>query len=119
VKRRIEAGDLRQVWMTLAERLDQLDFAWQMIRCVPRCAAQFVEHVRRDSLWLRMRHPMDHAVSHGSDVCELLARFKPVDQETRRRHVVWHLRVTLEGRAFLRTPRECRSTSADPVEHSG
>jgi hypothetical protein len=34
VKRRVEAGHLRQFRMTLAERLDQFDLAGQMIRVV-------------------------------------------------------------------------------------
>jgi hypothetical protein len=63
VKRLVEAGDLPQTRTALAERLDQLDLAWQMIRCIRRCAMQFVEHVRRDWLRLGVRHPMDDTVS--------------------------------------------------------
>ena len=105
--------------MTRAERLDQLDLTWQVIRRIGRGAAQFVEHGRRDALRRRMRHPMDHAVSHGSYVRELLPGFEPVEQETRRRRVVSHLRVALAGGAVRRAPRQRHSISADPVERSG
>ncbi len=51
--------------------------------------------------------------------CELLPRFEPVDQETRCRRVVRHLRVTIAGRAFRRAPRQSRSAPADPVDLAG
>ncbi len=116
MKRRVKAGDLPQVWMTLAERLDQFDLAWQMIRRIRRCAMQRVEQFRGDSLRLRACHPMDHAVSHGPHHRELLPRFEPVDQETRRGPVVRRVPATVALRCV---PRQRRPVQSDPVHLSG
>jgi len=78
MKRRVKAGHLRQVRMTLEKCLDQPDLAWQMIRRIRHCAMQFGDNFRRDPRRLRVRHAMDYAVSHGSDRRELLPRFEPV-----------------------------------------
>ena len=88
VKRRVEAGHLRQFRMTLAERLDQFDLARQMIRVVRPDAMQFIQQFLSDHLGLGVFHAVDHAVSHGPDRCETVLLFEPINQEIRRRFVI-------------------------------
>ena len=104
VKRRVKAGYLRQLGMTLTKRPDQLDLARQMIRRIRHCATQFVDQFRGDTFRLRAGHPMHHAVSHSPHRRKLLPRFKPVDQDAWRGLVVRHLRVTLAGSASRCAP---------------
>src|SRR5581483_146750 len=104
VKHRVKAGDLWQMWMTIAKRLHQLDLEWQVIGCIGNGTMQFVEHVWRDSLRFRTRASVDYAMSHGCYRRELVPRSEPVNQESRCWLVVRHLRVTIAGRAFRRSP---------------
>ena len=65
VKRRVEAGHLRQFRMTLAERLDQFDLARQMIRVVWADAMQFIQQFLGDKLRRGVFHAVNHAMSHA------------------------------------------------------
>ena len=88
VKRGVEARHLGQFRMPLAERLDQLDLARQVIGVIRRDAVQFREQLRRDPLRFGMLHAVHHAVSHGLDRREDRLRLEPVQQNTHRRAVV-------------------------------
>ena len=67
VKRRVEAGQLRQFRMTLAERLDQFNLAGQMIRVVWPDAMQFIQQFLGDKLGRGVFHAVNHAMSHRPD----------------------------------------------------
>ena len=84
VKRRVEAGHLRQFRMTLAERLNQFNLARQMIRVVRADAMQFIQQFLCDNFRLGVFHPMNHAMSHAFYRFEINLLFEPVNQEIRR-----------------------------------
>jgi hypothetical protein len=84
VKRRVEAGYLRQFRMTLAESFNQFNLARQMIRVVGTDAMQFVQQFPGDNLRLGMFHPMNHAMSHAFYRFEINLLFEPVYQGIRR-----------------------------------
>ena len=88
VKRRVEAGHLGQLRMTLAECLDQLDLAWQMIRVVRPDAMQLIQQALAHDLGLDVLHPMDDAMAHGLDCGQCVLLFEPVNQNISRRPVI-------------------------------
>ncbi len=53
--------------MMLAERLDQLDFARQMVRVIRTDAMQFIQQFLGDQFGRGVLHAVYDTVSHGSD----------------------------------------------------
>src|ERR1700690_1854574 len=60
VKCRIETGNMNPVWAALSERLDQLDFAGQMVWVVRSDAVQFIQQLLSNNLRLNVFHSMDY-----------------------------------------------------------
>ena len=56
VKRRVKAGDLKQLRGALAERFDQFNFNGQMVRIVRADAMHLIQHFLRDTLGLVVVH---------------------------------------------------------------
>ena len=81
VKRGVKTGHLRQFRMTLAERLDQLDLAGQMVRVVRADAMQFIQQFLGDQLGRGVLHAVDHTVPHSPDRFETILLFEPIDQK--------------------------------------
>src|SRR5450432_2512012 len=88
VKRGVEAGHLRQLRMTLLERLDQRDLARQVLGVIRRNAAQFREQLRRDALRGGMLHAMHDAMPYRLDQREGRECLEQVQQEIRCRTMV-------------------------------
>ncbi len=88
VKCGVKTGHLGQFGITLAERLDQLYFAGQMIGVVRTEAMQFGEQFRGDPLRLGMLQTMHHAVAHGADGSEIRLLLEPINQEFCRRLMI-------------------------------
>lgn len=83
VKRRVEAGHLKQFRMTLAERLDQFNLTRQMFRVVRADPMQFIQHLLRNTFRLSVSHAVDHSVSDCLEVSKIDLIFKPIDQTIR------------------------------------
>ena len=82
MERRVEAGDLRQFRVTLAERFDELDLAGRWSGSYRADATQFIQQIRRDQLRLGMFHAVHNPMSHRLDRCETPLLFEPINQET-------------------------------------
>ena len=119
VKRRVEAGHLRQFRVPLAERLNQFNLARQMLRVVRADAMQFGQQFPGDNFRLGMFHPVNHAMSHAFDRFEINLPFKPVDQEVRGRFVISGGKFEAL-RLFLRRfgERQIRPAQADAINLS-
>ena len=74
--------------MTLAERLDQLNLAGQMIRVVRADAMQFIQQFLGNHLGLDVLHAMNHAMSHRPDRRKTILLFQPINQGIRSRFVI-------------------------------
>ncbi len=80
MKRGIETRDLGQMGMATPDRLNDSDFAWQVVRVVRSNAAQLCQQPRRDALGFGVFHAMDHAVPYGLDRWENRLRLQPIEK---------------------------------------
>jgi hypothetical protein len=73
--------------MALAERLDQVDFAGQMIRVIRADAMQFIQQFLGNQLGRGVLHAVDDTVPHSPDRLESIL-FEPINQKIRCRFVI-------------------------------
>jgi hypothetical protein len=120
MKRRVEAGDLGNFWITLREGLDQFDFAGQMFGIIRAEAAQFLQQFRRDALRLGVGQAVDDAMADGFDGGELALVFEPINQGGRGRFGVLSSEIWA-GLGVTQNVAKCqgRSAQADPGDLAG
>ena len=83
VKRCVKTGHLRQVRISLAERLDQCNLVRKMIRVVGTDAVKLIQQYLGNPFGLSMLHAVNHAVTDRCDVCQTNVLIDPVDQKIR------------------------------------
>ena len=88
MKRRVKAGDLKQLRGALAERFDQFNFNGQMVRIVRADAMHLIQHFLRDTLGLVVVHACTTRPSHSLHRFEAGPLCQPIDQESRRGPVI-------------------------------
>jgi hypothetical protein len=78
----VETRNLRQVGITVSERLDQVDLARQVIWVARANLAQFLNQLGRDAFGLMVTSPaMNDTVPNGGDCRETDCMIEPIDQQ--------------------------------------
>jgi hypothetical protein len=115
----VKARHLRQPRVALADRLDQLDLARQVVRIVRDRPAQFPHQRRTDPLRRGVLHPVHHPVADRPQPGKARPGFEPVHEPRRGRAVIGG-RQRPSGRELLGRlfDDQLRALQADPVDLS-
>ena len=117
----VEARDLGQVGITIAERLDQLDLAGHVIRVVRADPAQPLDQFRRDPFGpVVTTPPVDDPMPDRGDLPEADRDFEPIDQQPDRRPLIRDVGPAIHRASAAGLDDDpARILRSDPIEPTG